>query len=601
MRLAFIAAAMMLATGVLRASEGNTGPRLRQALNTCDESTELAVWVFFIDKGETDLAKAAQPDRLVSPRSLARRGKLLPMDALVDETDVPVNEAYVREVASRVVRLRHRSKWFNAVSAIVRPGQVAALAALPGVRQVELMARFKRAPEPLSGDSPVPPQPPATLAKAHTLNYGRSLAQAQMINVPPLHDLGYTGWGVTVAVFDNGFRLLEHQALTPLRIIATYDFVDKKVDVKPINPLSGFGAHGINCLSLLAGNSPGNLIGPAFGADFILIRSENDSSETPIEEDNWVAGIEWADSIGVDVTSTSLGYLDYYDTLYTSWTWEDMDGQTTVISRAAAMAATKGIVVVNSAGNEGGNAAHNTLNAPADADGILAVGSVSPSGARSSFSSVGPTVDGRVKPDVMAQGAGVYYASAYTTSGFESFANGTSFSAPQVAGVAALLLEAHPAATPTLIIDALRETASESAAPNNFTGWGIIDALAALGYLGEADSGNGPTIPSLYELHQNYPNPFNPSTTIAFSLPEASTVAIRIYDLMGQRVRTVYEGNQVLPAGSYGTSSGRPGYRWFGDDESGIRVASGVYFVRIEALGVSGRSTVLTRKMVLLR
>ena len=152
---------------------------------------------------------------------------------------------------------------------------------------------------------------------------------------------GYTGWGVTVAVFDNGFRLLEHEALAQLNIIATYDFVDRKSQCHTGQPITRIRRtrHQLP-LHCSPGTPPGNLIGPAFGANFILIRSENDSSETPVEEDYWVAGIEWADSIGVDVTSTSLGYLDY-DSAVPSWTWEDMDGQTTVITRAAAMAASE--------------------------------------------------------------------------------------------------------------------------------------------------------------------------------------------------------------------------------------------------------------------
>lgn len=604
MRAVLIAAALVFAAGTLAASDGKIGPRLRQALTRADGSTELAVWVYFADRSDGDRAAAERPDRLVSARSLERRSKLLPADALVDATDLPVDEASVGEVARRVVSVRRRSKWFNAVSAIARAGQVADLVALPEVREVELMARYRRAPLPASDESPALSAPPPAGARPRlqSLNYGHSLAQAQRINVPPVHDMGYAGWGVMVAIFDNGFRLLEHQALTPLNIVATYDFVDNKVDVKPLNPSSGFGAHGINCLSLLAGNAPGNLIGPAFGANFILIRSENDSSETPVEEDYWVAGIEWADSIGVQVTSTSLGYLDY-TAPYASWTWEDMDGQTTVITRAAVMAAAKGIVVVNSAGNNGYNPAANTLNAPADADGILTVGSVSSSGARSGFSSVGPTVDGRIKPDVMSQGSGVYYASATTPVGYESFSSGTSFAAPQVAGVAALLLEAHPSATAPMIIEALRSTASNAANPDNLIGWGTIDALAALEFLGIADTGGTPELPTAYALQQNFPNPFpgpsNPSTTIEVSLPEASQVTLRVYDVTGQQVRTIFDGDIAPPA--TGSRAGRARFQWSGDDDGGTGVASGVYFLRMDARGTSGASSVLTRKMILLR
>jgi subtilisin family serine protease len=598
MRIASIVAAVLFMAGTLGASEGKIGVRLREAMKSAGPSTELAVWVFFTDKG----THAADPGPLVSAQSLARRAAVLPADALVDETDMPVRESYVRETVSRVVRLRQRSKWFNAVSATITPGQASSLIALPFVREVELMARSRRSPEPGPEESQLPHQDaPRSRAKPHTLNYGPSLGQAQMINVPPLHDAGLTGEGVTIAVFDNGFRLLEHEALTPLNIIATYDFVDGKVDVKPENPSSGFGAHGINCLSLLAGNAPGKLIGPAFGASFILIRSENDSSETPTEEDYWVAGIEWADSIGVHVTSTSLGYLDYSPP-HASWTWEDMDGQTTVITRAAALAASKGIVVVNSASNQGFNASHNTLSAPADADSILAVGSVSANGLRSGFSSVGPTTDGRIKPDVMAQGSGVTYASAAVATGYESFSSGTSFSTPQVAGVAALLLEARPGSTPADIIGALRATASNSLTPDNLVGWGTINAEAALADLNATETGGNPTLPAAWELKQNYPNPFpnpsNPSTTIAFDLPEESEVALRVFNMVGQQVRTIFDGN--LRAGSYGAGGG--GFRWSGLDDHGQSVASGVYVIRMEARGLrSGSSTVLSRKMMLIR
>ena len=150
-----------------------------------------------------------------------------------------------------------------------------------------------------------------------------------------------------------------------------------------------------------------------------------------------------------------------------------------------------------------------------------------------------------------------------------------------------------------MIIEALRSTASNAASPDNLVGWGTIDAKAALDFLGLSDSGVIPNHPTSFGLSQNYPNPFNPSTTIAFELPEFSTVALRVYDLMGQKVRTILEGD--LPAGSYGTGSGRAGFRWFGDDDNGIPVASGVYFVRMDAQGRSGASTMLTRKMMLVR
>ncbi|MEO8168448.1 MAG: S8 family serine peptidase, partial [bacterium] len=213
---------------------------------------------------------------------------------------------------------------------------------------------------------------------------------------------------------------------------------------------------------------------------FLLARTENDSSEKPIEEDNWIAAMEWADSIGVDVVSSSLGYLDY-DPPGISWTWQDMNGNTTLITKAADAAVARGIMVVNSAGNNGLNIQHNTLNAPADGDSVLTVGSVSSTGVRSSFSSVGPTTSSPplIKPDVMARGEATVFASSTSTTGYTS-GNGTSFSCPLTAGAVALIVQARPNATPVEIMNALRSTASRSSTPDNLYGWGIINTFAAM-------------------------------------------------------------------------------------------------------------------------
>jgi hypothetical protein len=413
------------------------------------------------------------------------------------------------------------------------------------------------------------------------------------IKVPPLHDAGNSAQGVLVGVFDDGFRLPDHEAFATMNVLATYDFVDNKVSVVPINSDSNsLGDHGVNTLSTIGGYKPGVLIGPAYGATYILARTEDTRSETPLEEDNWVAAIEWADSIGVQVTSTSLGYLDY-DSAYPSWTWLDMNGRTTVVTQAAAMAVRKGILVVNSAGNDGSNSSHNTLNAPADGDSVVAAGAVDPAGNRAPFSSVGPSTANppRIKPDVMAQGVSVLTASAFTTTGY-GLSQGTSFACPLAAGVAALLVKANPTAPPMRIIEAMKLTASNAAAPDNLIGWGILNASAALHYLNPTDTGVVDPQPVLYTLSQNYPNPFNPGTSITYVLPQAAFVTLTVYDLLGRAVRVLVDGQQP---------GGRRWAEWDGKDSRGMPAASGAYIYRLTAAGADGAQTVLTNRMMLIR
>jgi len=569
------------------------GPRLAESMGRASSTDELYAWVFFTDKGRHEL-NSTTPASVVSERSIQRRLKVRPYDQVVDYADLPVEESYVAEVATYVRTVRQRSKWFNAVSVAGTREQILVLQHLPFVGQLDLVARFPKS-DPDVQDQEVEPGDIASPATSSNLllDYGPSLPQLSQINVPALHDLGNYGQDVFVGVFDNGFRLLTHQAFSTMNILATYDFVDHKISVVPNNPSSSFGGHGVNTLSTIGGYTPGQLIGPAFGSTYILARTENDSSETPVEEDNWVAGIEWMDSIGVDVTSTSLGYLDY-DPPFPSWTWQNMDGNTTLITRAADMAVGRGIVVVNSAGNEGLNTTHNTLIAPADGDSVLAIGAVNSTGVRSSFSSVGPTtsVPPRIKPDVMARGSSVVVASSTNPSSFTT-SSGTSFSCPLAAGVVALIVHARPAATPMQIVDALKSTASNALTPNNQMGWGIINAVAAIEALEVSGVGQEPGKPSGYELLQNYPNPFNPSTTIRYVLPEPADVTITIHDVLGKRVRALRLSNQ--PAATHA-------FFWDGTNDIGSPVSSGTYLYRMVAVAhTSGAVFSESRSMVLLK
>jgi serine protease AprX len=456
--------------------------RLEAAMNRLRANESEYAWVYLSDKGSSELMSLAEQANLVSERSLRRRAKVRTASSLVDFADLPVAKEYIEQLSTRSQRIRQCSKWLNAVSLLATKAQLMEIERLPFVRSIELMARFRKnqSEEIQSSLSTSPEHQIIQPGNIYTLDYGLSFGQNNQIAVPDVHNLGYNGTGVFVGVFDNGFRLPAHESFAAMTIHATYDFVDHKISVVPNNPSVGFGTHGVNTLSTIGGFKSGQLIGPAYGATFLLARTENDSSETPIEEDNWVAAIEWADSIGVDVTSTSLGYLDF-DLPYTSWTWQNMNGNTTAITRAADAAVARGIVVVNSAGNEGLNVSHNTLGAPADGDSVLTIGAVTSSGTRSSFSSVGPTtsVPPRIKPDVMAQGSSVRVASSTNVTGY-TYADGTSFSCPLAAGVAALVVQARPNATPIQVMNAMRNTASRSATPDNQYGWGIVNALAAI-------------------------------------------------------------------------------------------------------------------------
>ncbi len=451
---------------------------LQQKISDTADNEKILAWIYFTDKGDNLDNYFANPEMIVSRKSIERRIKMNGNGSL-DFSDFPVNTDYINQVVAAGADLRQRSKWFNSISVFVTKDEINAISSLPFVKKLDLVFRMKKDYQKEQNFSVDRPKEIVQTDGINSYNYGDSYTQLQQLNVPAVHDIGITGAGVTVCVMDAGFNNLPHQVFNNMNILATWDFVNGDPDVGDGDDM-GDGSHGTQTLSTIGGFYEGELIGPAFGADYILAKTENTESETPVEEDNWIAALEWADSIGVDVTSTSLGYIDF-DSPYTSYTWEDMDGNTCVITIGADIAAGKGIVVVNSAGNEGYNSSHNTLGAPADGDSVIAIGAVDSDGDRVSFSSVGNTVDGRIKPDLMAMGSGVTVASTWSTSGYTT-SSGTSFSCPLAAGVTALLLDFNPNLTPMQVRDILRQTASNSDNPDREYGWGIIDAYAAIQY-----------------------------------------------------------------------------------------------------------------------
>jgi len=452
-------------------------PQLKSVLDKGTE-TYFSVYIYLNDKGPDAESKLANPLSLVTQRSLDRRSKVLPQGHLVDFTDIPIYEAYSSEINLKVTKLRHELKWFNVISAEVTIDQLYNVANLKYVNKIDLVERFKKNNSNVENNLTDNQIFTNTRIKTEqplvdSLNYGTGsgLTQLTQINVNLVHNDGIFGQGVIIADFDAGFSNLTHPAYTtlPMNIYKKKDFHTGDT----VN-LTGH-SHGQATLSLVGAYHPGNMIGPSFRSTFILCRTEVDPGERWFEMDHWSAAAQWVDSLGADVITSSLGYLAF-DSPDSSYTWQHMNGKTLLITRAAALAAYKGIMVSNSAGNDGNNTSHNTLGGPADADSIVTVGAVDLTGVRASFSSVGPTTDvpSRIKPDVMACGSGNKIASGST--GYSTFGSGTSYACPLTSGVIGLMLSANKNLTPLQIRGILRKFGSNTNSPNNLMGWGIINA-----------------------------------------------------------------------------------------------------------------------------
>ena len=451
---------------------------LLDKLEVIQQNEKVLVWIYFNDKGKNPEKYFSNPSSVVSERSLKRRAKVRAANNLLDYTDIPLAEKYISKIRKLGIKIKHKSKWLNAISCYVTKPVLQKLNKVPFIKKITEVKIYKRKkfPQPEKVKALNKNVEPLAVT-AHTFNYGSSLTQNEVINTVSVHDEGYSGKGILICLMDAGFDKLDHEVFQNMNIIDMWDFVNNDADVEDGSDM-GTGSHGTSTLSQIGGFKEGELIGTAFGADFLLAKTENTESETHTEEDNWVAASEWADSIGADVFSSSLGYLDF-DPGEQDYTYNDMDGNTAVITIAADLAVGKGIVVFNSAGNEGYNASHNTLGAPADGDSVVAIGAVDANKQRVYFSSVGNTADGRTKPDFMAMGSGTWAASNSSTTSYKSF-SGTSAACPLAAGVPALMLEKDYSLTPMEIREILRNTSDHSAAPNRLYGWGTIDAMAAM-------------------------------------------------------------------------------------------------------------------------
>lgn len=449
------------------------------------ENGTYGIWVKFSDRNVSGAELAARLDEarsLLTEHTLNRRAKAVRFgEDVVTEGDLSVAREYLDAVAATGAEFRRESRWLNAASFNATAEQIAAIENLPFVVGLDLVAQFTKRPVVLSDDDLAAIEQARADASADknikwSLDYGGSLEQAEMINVPPVHEMKLTGHGVIIGVMDTGFEF-DHESMQLVDVIAAYDFINNDSDVSDgvLDP-EGQAQHGTETLSLLAGFKEGSLIGMAHKASFILAKTEELDRETPQEEDNFIAALEWMEGMGVDVVSSHVGYVDWYN-------FNDLDGMTASITIACDMASSLGVCVVTAAGNLNGEIGLPPLMAPADGRHVITVGSVSLDGVVASSSSRGPTFDGRIKPDVMALGFGPVVGSWYADWVYPNV-SGTSYATAQVAGVVALMLEANPGLNPWEVREALRTTGSRANFPDNDYGWGIIDAKAAVNFWG---------------------------------------------------------------------------------------------------------------------
>lgn len=408
------------------------------------------------------------PDAYLSPKALERR---LAMNIPIDSTDLPVNSAYLNQIAATGAEIFALTKWQNGVT--VRLTDTASV--LPQLRNMNFISKIEYTGIEANDLSPLNSTTSNRLLSVETsdANYGYGLTPLTQLNGKPLHDRGFRGTGITIAVIDGGFSNANtHIAFDSLRnegrLLGTHDFAYRT------NNVFTRSVHGAQVLSLMASNVPDSLIGTAPDAQYWLLMSERILGEYPVEADLWIAAAEFADSVGVDIITTSLGYAVFDDNTL-NYTYSDLDGQTIRASRAACQAAEKGILVFNSAGNEGNSSWH-YISVPADAQKIITVGAVDSVGVPASFSAYGPTYDGRIKPELCAMGYNVTVADCRTTDQFAS-GSGTSYSSPVLAGMTACLLQAlkanNVAYSPANVIDALIVSASNYPGHTNNSGYGI--------------------------------------------------------------------------------------------------------------------------------
>jgi hypothetical protein len=477
------------------------------------QEIKYSFWVGFTDKDDSPYT-VESPSEYLSQRAIDRR---IRYSIPIAESDLPVNPSYIDSLKKLDIKVLHKSKWLNsAVVETADSGKICQISRMPFVRSTLHIAKdgsFGGNKRKSSTDK----------FASETLDYGLSAAQIKLHQGDKLHEWGYRGQGMVIAVLDAGFYNADIlRAFDSLRlngqILGTRDFV------KPGNNVYLEHDHGMSVLSIMGGNLPGELIGTAPGASYWLLRSENALSEQKIEELNWVAAAEFADSVGADIINSSLGYSEFDDTLQ-NYEYEDMDGNTTFVTRGADMAASKGMLVVASAGNSGNKPWYYIIS-PSDGDSVIAVGAVDPSLQYVEFSSHGPTSDGRVKPNMVAIGYGTF---VQRMDGSVGPGAGTSFSAPVIAGLSACLWQKFPDLPNYEIIRIMEQSSSLYPYPDNFLGFGAPNLTLA------NDIITGKKLVQITDELTVSPNPAGSVIHISMSSGTGNLIQYQIYDLNGRK------------------------------------------------------------------
>ncbi len=492
-------------------------------------------WITFKDKSNSPYS-INTPEQFLSDAALKRRQL---QNIPIKENDLPVNQLYVDQIQNLGAQVISRSKWFNAITIQVEDTTIlSTINSLPFVNGYAQVARLKAKSPADDFMADLRRLAEATEAKQRKANsaqtksaanssiYGAANIQIEMIGGAKLHEMGFTGKGMTIAVLDAGFynvdQISHFDSLRQSgRLLGTKDFVQGGTQVFEDN------SHGMSVLSTMAANTPGEIIGTAPQANYWLLRTEEAATEFIIEEYNWVAGAEFADSAGAWIINSSLGYTRFDDTL-TSHTYSQLNGNTTPITVGADLAASKGILVINSAGNSGGDA-WRFIGAPADGDSVLTIGAVNSERAYASFSSRGPSADGRIKPNVCAMGQ---QSVLVVSSGEVARSNGTSFSSPILAGMAACLWQAHPTASAMEIFKAIEQSADQYENPDDLKGFGIPDFLEAHSILArtQVNQTAGDSIVNVF------PNPFIEGLSLEFFSTIEQEITVSVHKVSGKRI-----------------------------------------------------------------